>query len=125
MPHAHRTETDVDVGKRDPKQARPRPFLVRAVQATDAVVELVPHGMLGDAIERPADQMPEGMTPEDISAQKHDIHDENKASNPDPESIGEEERPECVVDQEAPDNVGETKEVSMKILEDERKGSFA
>ena len=124
MPDAHRTEADIDIGKRNPKEACPGPLLMPRVQATHAVVELVPYRVIRDLVECSSDQVPERMTPEYVSAQKHDIDDQNEASNPDPESLREKERPHRVVDQKAPDNVGEPQKVAMKILHDERKASF-
>ena len=92
MPDAHRTEADVDIGKRDPEQARPGPLLVPCVQAAHEVVDLVPDGVIGDLVEGASDHVPEGVTAEDISAEKHDIHDQNEASNADPEAVRKKER---------------------------------
>ena len=124
MPDADRTETDVDVGKRNPEEARPSPFLMSRVQAAYEFVDLVPYGVIRNLVECPPDQVPECMTPEYISAKKHDIHDKDEGSNPDPKSIREKERPPRVIDQKAPNDVGEPQEVAMKILQNERKGSF-
>src|SRR6266568_384160 len=124
MPDAHRTQADIDIGKRNPKEARPGPFLVPRVKATHEVVNLLSYGVIRDTVECSSDQMPERMTPENISAKKHDINDQNQAPNPDPESLGEKERSQGVVDQKAPDNVREPQKVAMKILHNKRKGSF-
>jgi hypothetical protein len=44
-----------------------------------------------DPVERPSYQVPEGVAAEDISAQQHNIHNENKASDPDSEAVRETE----------------------------------
>ncbi len=103
MPDTHRTEADVDIGKRDPKEARPRPLLMGRIQAAYAIVEFMTDGVIGDLVEAASDHVPECMTPEDISGQEHDVHDQNKAPDPDSKSVGEEERLDRVVDEKAPD----------------------
>jgi hypothetical protein len=77
MPDAHRTKADVDIGKCNPEEACPSPFLVFRVQFTHELVDPVPYGVIGELVECPPDQMPERMTPEYISAQKDDIQDQN------------------------------------------------
>ena len=91
MPDAHRTETDVDIGKRNPKKARPCPLLMPRVQSAHEIVDLVPNRVIRDLVECSSDHVPECMTPEYVSAKKHDIHDQNEASNPDPKSLREKE----------------------------------
>ena len=59
MPDTHRAETDIDIGKSDPEQTRPRPPFVCRVQTAYAIVELVPDRMFRDTIERPSHQVPE------------------------------------------------------------------
>ena len=105
MPDSHRTEADVDIGKRNPEEARPSPFLVPRVQVAHEVVDLVPYGVIRDLIECAANHVPKCVTPENIPTKKHYIYDENEASNPYPESIRKKERSQRVVNQEAPDNV--------------------
>jgi len=124
MPDAHRTETDVYIGKSNPKKTRPRPLLMPRVQTAHEVVNLVPHRVFRYLVEGPPDHMPERMTPEYVSGQKDHIHDQHKASNPDSESIRENETSDRVVNQKTPDNVGEPQKVAMKILHYERKGSL-
>ena len=75
MPDAHRTETDVNIGKRNPEKARPSPLLVPRVQPAHAIVELVPDRMIRDPVECSSDQVPKCMTAEYVSAKKNDIHD--------------------------------------------------
>ena len=60
MPDSHRAETNVDVGERDPKQARPCPHLVPRVQQAYEFVDLLAQGVIGDGIKRSSDQVPEG-----------------------------------------------------------------
>src|ERR1700733_14549243 len=64
------------------------------------------------------------MTPEYVSGQEYDIHDQNEAPDPDSKSLWKKESPQRVVDQKAPDNVREPQKVAMKVLHNERKGSF-
>jgi hypothetical protein len=73
--------------------------------------------MFRDTIERPSDQVPEGMTAEDISAQQHNIHNENEASDPNSETVGKVEGDHCVVRQKTPHRIGKPQEIAMKILQ--------
>ena len=95
------------------------------IQATHAVVKLVPYRVIRNLVEHPPDHVPECMTPEHISAKKHHIHNENEASNPDPKTLRKEERPHCVIDKKTPDNVREPQKVAMKILQNEGKTSLS
>jgi hypothetical protein len=105
MPDAHRTEADIDIGKRNPQEAGPCPLLVSRIQGTHEVIYLLPNGVIGNAIKRASDQVPERMTPEYITGKKDDVDHENEAPNSDPESVRKEEPPHGVVDQKTPDNV--------------------
>ena len=125
MPESDGTQADVDVGKRDPKQARPRPLLMSRIQQANEVVYLVPHRVGGDAVKRATDEVPERVTPEYIAGKKDDVDDKHEAPYSDPESVRKEEPPDGVVDQKSPDNVGEPQKIAMKILHDQRKTSFA
>ncbi len=46
MPDPHRTEANVDIGKRHPEQARPGPLLVSRIQEAHEVVDSVPHRVM-------------------------------------------------------------------------------
>ena len=113
VPDAHGAEADVDVGESHPEQAGPRPLLVSPVQTAHAIVELVPYRVFRDAVERPSDQVPEGMAAEYISAEKDNIHDQDEASDADPEAVRETKGDDCVIDQKGPHQVGETQKVAM------------
>ena len=125
MPDPHRAEADVDVRKSHPEQTRPGPLLVSCVQAAHAIVELVPHRVFRDAVERASDQVAERVAAEYISAEKHNVHHQDEASDADAEAVGETEGHDCVVDQKGPHQVGEPQKVAMEILQDQRKASFA
>src|SRR5215469_11774250 len=124
VPDSDRTQADVDVGKRDPKQARPRPLLVSRIQPANEVVYLVPHRVSGDAVKRPSDQVPERVTPEYITGEQDDIDYKNEASDSDSESVREDEPYDSVVNQKSPHDVRESQKIAVKILHDQRKGSF-
>ena len=74
--------------------------------------------MLRDLVETASDQVPEGVAAEDVSAKQHDIDDQNDGSDADPEAIGETEGLHRVVDQKAPDDVGEPQKIAVEILQD-------
>jgi hypothetical protein len=98
---------------------------MRGVEAARAIVDVFAHRVFRDLVERSSNEVAERVASEDISGEKHDVHYQDKASNPDPKSIREKERSYGVVDQESPDNVGEPQEVAMIVLQDEREASFA
>jgi hypothetical protein len=95
------------------------------VEAARAIVDLLAYRVIRDAVECSSNEVAERVASEDVSAKKHDVHYQDKASNPDPESIGKKERSYGVVDQKSPDNIGEPQEVAMIVLQNERKASFA
>ena len=95
------------------------------VQTAHTIVELVPYRVFRDAVERPTDQVPEGMAAEYISAEKDNIQDQDEASDADPEAVRETKTDDCVIDQKCPYQVGETQKVAMEILHDQGKASFA
>ena len=95
------------------------------VQAAHAIVEFVPYRVFRDLIERASNQVPEGVAAEDIAAEKNNVHHQDEASDPDPEAVGETEGHDCVIDQESPHQVGEAQKVTMEILQDQGKASFA
>ncbi len=77
------------------------------VQTAHAIVELVPYRVFRDPVERPSDQVPEGVTAEYVSAKKHHVHHQDEASNPDAEAVRKTEGYHCVIDQKGPHQVGE------------------
>ena len=124
MPDADGTEADIEIGKPHPEKAEPRPAFVSAVQAADAVVQLVPYRVFGNAVERSSDEMPERVAAEDVSGQEYDIHYQNDGADTDSEAVRKTERYHGVVDQETPYEIGEPQEITVKILQDQRKASF-
>lgn len=92
MPDSHRAEPYINVCESDPEEARPRPVLVPAVQAANAVIKLMSNRVFRNAVEDASNKMPEGMAAEDISAQKDDIDGQYKAADSDAESVREDER---------------------------------
>ena len=125
VPDPHRAEADVDIRKSHPKQTSPRPLLMPCIQAAHAVVELMPYRVFRDLIERAADQVAEGVAAEYIPAEKHNVHHQDDAPDPDPEAVRKAEAHDRVVNQKGPNQVGEPQEVAMEILQDQRKASFA
>jgi hypothetical protein len=68
-------------------------------------------------VEGPSHQVPEGVTTENISGQKHNVHHQNEASNAYPKTFRKEKGSHSVVDQKSPDQVREPQEITMKILQ--------
>ena len=76
-------------------------------------------------IERASDQVAEGVAAEYIAAEKNNVHHQDEASDPNPEAVGETEGHDCVINQKSPHQVGEAQKVTMEILHDQGKASFA
>ena len=76
-----------------------------AIQARYTVVKLVPDGMLGDLIDRPACQVPEGMAAENVAAEENDVDHQHDGSETDTEASVEPERLYRVIYEENPDNI--------------------
>jgi hypothetical protein len=95
------------------------------VEARNAVIELVPHGVFGDAVERAADQMAERVATEDVHRNQDHVYEEDDCANADSEAIRKPERFPHVVDEERPDDIGEAEEIAVKILEYEREPALA
>jgi hypothetical protein len=91
---------------------------VVAIQATHTVVELVTDGVFGDAIERAADQVSEGMATENITAEKHHVDRENQGAYAHAEPIGKPERLPGILDEECPDQIREPQKIAVEILHD-------
>jgi hypothetical protein len=72
--------------------------------------------MLRHLIETSAHKVTERVTAKRIPAQKHNVDQQNEASDSNSETIRKEEGPYCVVGEEAPDDVGESQKVAMEIL---------
>ena len=53
------------------------------------MVELVPHRVFGDAIERASDQVTKRVAAKYISAQKHHVDHRGDGSDTNPEAVGE------------------------------------
>ena len=124
-PDAHRAEADVDIGETDGKQTRPRPLLVACRSGSSRSRR----ACAGRDARRcwsnvAADQVPERVTSEDVPAEQHDIDGQNERSDADAEAVLKPERLQRVVDQKAPDHVGEPQEVAVEILQN-RAESFA
>ena len=96
-----------------------------AIEATDAIVELVPDRVFRNAIERAADQVAEGVAPENVQRDQHNVYGKDDRANADSEAIMEPKRLPDIVDQEAPDDLGEAKEVAVEVLEHQREPAFA
>ena len=65
------------------------------------------------------------MTAEYVSAEKHHVHSQDQASDPDAEAVRETEGHHCVIDQKGPYQVGEPQKVTMEVLQNQGKASFA
>ena len=65
------------------------------------------------------------MAAEYISAEKHNIHYQDEASDADPEAVRKAEGDDRVVNQKGPHQVGEAQKIAMEILHDQGKASFA
>src|SRR5580700_10389457 len=65
------------------------------------------------------------MAAEYISAEKDNIHYQDKTSDANPEAVREMEGHDCVINEKRPHQVGETQKVAMEILHDQGKASFA
>jgi hypothetical protein len=74
--------------------------------------------MFRNTIERPSDQVPEGVTAEDISAKQHNIQNENEASDPNSETVGKVEGDHRVVRQKTPHRIRKPQKIAMKVLQD-------
>ena len=96
-----------------------------AVEATDAVVELVADGMFGELIERAADEVAEGVAAEDVAGDEDRVAGEDQASEADAEVAVKPEAFDGVDDEEEPDDVGEAQEIAVEVLGDEGKFLFA
>jgi hypothetical protein len=57
----------------------------------------VPDRVFRDPVERASDQVPEGVTAKYISAQQHNIHNQNKAADTYSEAVRKTEGHHCVV----------------------------
>lgn len=96
-----------------------------AVEAGDAVVELVAGGVFGELVDGAAGEVAKGVAAEDIAADEDDVDGEDDGADADAEVAVEPEGLPDVIDQERPDDVGEAEEVAVEVLGDEWKGFFA
>src|SRR5207253_9068322 len=67
----------------------------------------------------------EGVTTDDIAGQENHIDREDNGPHANSKTVW---KPEClagIVDQDAPNQVGEAEKVTVKILEDQRKTAFS
>ena len=102
MPNANRTKANVNVGKANPEETRPRPLLMSCVQAAHTVVKLVPYSVLRDTVERSSDKVTECVTAEYRPAKKDNIHYQNEGPDSDSKAVREAECNHGVVDEKAP-----------------------
>src|SRR5580704_3467472 len=65
------------------------------------------------------------MAAEYVTAEKHNVHHQDDAPDPDAEAVRKAEAHDRVVNQKGPNQVGEPEEDAMKILQDQRKASLA
>ncbi len=64
------------------------------------------------------------MATEHVAAQQNDIYGEDEGSNTDAESVGKEERPNCIVVEKAPDDVRTSQKEAMRVLQDQGQARF-
>ena len=115
----------VDVSETDGKEACPSAEFVFSGQTTDAIVELMAARMLGKTVQSASDEMPEGVTTEDVATDEDDIYQQNDRSEADAEPIFEPKRFPHIPDEERPNDVGEPKKLAMQILGNQGKVIFA
>ena len=79
-PDAHRAHAHVEIGETDPEQAEPRKPHVARVQAAHAVVGFLANGRFGNHVFDAADQVPERVAAEGVTAQQDHVHQRAPAS---------------------------------------------
>src|SRR5262249_30270933 len=77
MPDTQRAESHVQVRESDPEQAHPGPEHMAPVQTTHAGVSFGADWLLRDLIQKSADQMAKGVTPERVSTEQNYVESEN------------------------------------------------
>ena len=128
MPDADGAQAHIKVRKTDPEQADPGPEHMPLIEATHAGITFGAGRLLGRFIQKPTDQMTQGMTAQGVAAQKKNVERENNRSNADAKMFNAAVRkpqafPNVIreIDQE---QHTEVQEVTVNILHDEREGPF-
>src|SRR5262249_4072737 len=126
-PDAHRTKSDVNVGKHDREKTQPGPQHVAAVQATHATVSFLAGRGSRGVIQKASDQMTQRVTTQRITAQQKYVHSKYQRADADPERplsrrlIDKPHPFPDVMRQNANKHQAEVQKIPMDILENERK----
>src|SRR5205085_3675864 len=103
---------------------------VTAIEAANAVIGLLSHRREREAIEITAEEMPQRVTTERVTAEQHDIHDENDGAEPDAEvlmariAIEEPHRFVSVASEDDQENERRVEEVAVDVLDHQRQESL-
>ena len=113
-------EPHVDVGDRDPEEARERVRAVVLVQPADELPRAVTDRRPREQIDVAADGVAARVAREHVQRHRHDHHDEDQAPDVDAEAVREHERLHGVPEQEDHVHDHQIEEVAVEVLEDER-----
>src|SRR5690349_20848381 len=125
---------DVDVGERDRDEARPGPPHVVPVEVRQPLPERVADAAsrgAGEAVDPPADEVPQRVARERVAGQERRVEEEHHATEPDPRvrdpvadlpSGPVDEALDDVQPQEEQRDEGEVQHVPMEVLENEGEG---
>src|ERR1039457_5204021 len=129
MPDAHRAKSDVYIGEADPEKAQPRPEHMATVQAAHAGITLGARRLPGDFIHETANQMPQRMAAEGVTREQNHVHDQNQRPDADAEMgravFREPHRLPRVISEDENKQHRDIYEITVDILDDERKRTFA
>src|SRR5262249_31115964 len=124
-PHTHRAQTHVQVGKCDREETAPGPILVTPIETTDAIVGALADRGAGEPVAESANQMAQRMASEGVAAQQGHVRQQHQRADADAEAAVKPKRLPDVVGQQEDEDQREVEEVSMDILQDQRKGALA
>jgi hypothetical protein len=119
---------DVEVGEADRDEAGPgedHVALVEKAKKAPSGVARRAEGGAGETIEFAANDMPQRVAGEGVSREKDDVHEHDQSAKADAEFATEIEGSEDVIPEKTQENDGEIEKITMNILQDEGKRSFA
>src|SRR5207249_2547884 len=84
-----------------------------------------PCGVIRKLIDGTAGEMAEGVASKDVAGDQHNVDGQHDRADADTEAVFEPEGLPHVPDEKRPDDVGESQEVPVEVLRDERETLFA